>query len=818
MWSKYGLYIYLFFNTMMLYSQNEYNIWYFGEGAGLDFNSGQPQSLANSKMSTFEGSSSISDSAGNLLFYTDGVTIWNKNHDTMQNGFGLFGHNSSTQSVLIAKQPGSLNIYYVFTTDAIDFLTESNRGVSYSLVDLSLNNGLGAVISKNNLLFKSSNEKISAVHHANKKDIWIASLKRFSDSVYCYLLNENGISNPVISKNPGNKIGFSDYFKGGHGQMKYASNGKKLAYTNVSLFSWDSGKIHLMDFNSKDGTCSNPITIIDCPFIPYGLEFSYNGDFLYVNGKELQNLYQIPVKSLVDSVSFYNVANKLNSSILRYQIGQMQLGPDRRIYISSFYDSFISVIENPDSLNCKFAFKKISLKGKKSMLGFPSMIQSQLYYSPVILNDTICLNDTVNIAIQHVSADSVYWDFGDSKKQITNNTFVHHVYKDSGTYLLKAKIFFKNGKDTVITSFQRVEYIKKLILPDTILCEGDSLTLNIYDNSIKRYSWSDSNNEFVRVLKFQGQYSLNYSNNMCKRSDTMFLKIGFRPSVYIGNDTVFCGKFLHTISTVKNFKSYLWNTGSTNYYITTSQSGNYYVSVLDSNSCKATDTISIESFNRPKFSYYSDSLNCKYMFYKAERQLGINYLWSNGDTGVIGKFSQKGTYFLFTQNKFCNFKDSLIINNISKPELDLGNDTNLCRGPLLLNLVPGNYLWENGSNSNNRIINKPGLYWLKMSTGNCSVFDSLIIKGCDSFKCFIPNSFTPNNDNLNGVFKIEGVGISSLEITIFNRWGELVFKGEAWDGKYKGEICMQDVYTYIAKIKDVNGLVYYYAGLVHLLN
>ena len=100
-----------------------------------------------------------------------------------------------------------------------------------------------------------------------------------------------------------------------------------------------------------------------------------------------------------------------------------------------------------------------------------------------------------------------------------------------------------------------------------------------------------------------------------KTTFTQKVERGFRPSVYIGNDTVFCGKFLHTISTVKNFKSYLWNTGSTNYYITTSQSGNDYVSVLDSNSCKATDTISIESFNRPKFSYYSDSLNCKYMFY-----------------------------------------------------------------------------------------------------------------------------------------------------------------------------------------------------------
>jgi gliding motility-associated-like protein len=147
----------------------------------------------------------------------------------------------------------------------------------------------------------------------------------------------------------------------------------------------------------------------------------------------------------------------------------------------------------------------------------------------------------------------------------------------------------------------------------------------------------------------------------------------------------------------------------------------------------------------------------------------------------------------------------------------LGRDTNLCKGPVLFNLLPANYLWNDGTTNNFKVLNKPGSYWLKKSIGNCFIIDTIKIGACDSFKIYIPNSFTPNKDNINAIFKIEGIGILSVEITVFNRWGELVFKGEAWDGKYKGEICMQDVYTYIAKIKDVNGLVHYSTGLIHLL-
>ncbi|MFY8029734.1 MAG: hypothetical protein ACOVPB_11205, partial [Bacteroidia bacterium] len=107
------VFIQCIFNTT-LRAQGEANIWYFGQNAGLDFNSGSPVPLSNGAINTYEGCASIANSAGALKFYTDGITVWNANHTAMPNGTGLFGDPSATQSAIIVPKPGNPNIYYVF--------------------------------------------------------------------------------------------------------------------------------------------------------------------------------------------------------------------------------------------------------------------------------------------------------------------------------------------------------------------------------------------------------------------------------------------------------------------------------------------------------------------------------------------------------------------------------------------------------------------------------------------------------------------------------------------------------------------------------
>ena len=150
----------------------EGNNWTFGWAAGIDFNSGAPVASICS-LSTVEGCSSISDTSGNLLFYTDGVLVWDQNHTIMPNGYGLAGHFSSTQSAVIVKKPGSLTNYYIFTLDGIGSgFSISWDGLYFSEVDMTLNGGLGDVVStnKNTLVVSHTAEKIAVIKHENETD------------------------------------------------------------------------------------------------------------------------------------------------------------------------------------------------------------------------------------------------------------------------------------------------------------------------------------------------------------------------------------------------------------------------------------------------------------------------------------------------------------------------------------------------------------------------------------------------------------------------------------------------------------------------
>ena len=120
-------------NSFLLSSQeiqNSSSIWYFGDRAGLDFNNFPPTSLTDGQLNTQEGVASISNSLGELLFYTDGKTVWDRTHQPMPNANGnLNGHFSSTQSAIIIPHQGAANQYYIFTTDQ----QGGNSGLSYSI-------------------------------------------------------------------------------------------------------------------------------------------------------------------------------------------------------------------------------------------------------------------------------------------------------------------------------------------------------------------------------------------------------------------------------------------------------------------------------------------------------------------------------------------------------------------------------------------------------------------------------------------------------------------------------------------------------------
>lgn len=256
-------------------AQSQANNWFFGSGSGINFNTLPPTVILGSPISTTEGCSSISDANGNLLFYTDGITVWNSAHLVMTNGTGLWGHPSSTQSAIIVPLPGSSTIFYLFTTSE----ETSIDPMAYNVIDITLNNGLGGVTVKNAPLRAQCTEKLTATLHQNGVDYWILGHGSLSNDYYSYHLSPTGLdtvplvsSIGVIVSNNRQKLGY----------LKVGPCGNTLAAATWE-YSNNVSTVELFDFDPATGIISNALLLGSFTVTNgvYGIEFSPDNSKLY---------------------------------------------------------------------------------------------------------------------------------------------------------------------------------------------------------------------------------------------------------------------------------------------------------------------------------------------------------------------------------------------------------------------------------------------------------------------------------------------------------------------------------------------------------
>ncbi|HYG16330.1 MAG TPA: PKD domain-containing protein, partial [Bacteroidia bacterium] len=572
--------------------QNQANIWYFGSNAGIDFNGSTLTPLLNSSMFSVEGTSVASGPNGSVLFYTNGQTVWNRNHQVMTFGNWLSGSSEATQSCIIIPKPGSKSKYYIFTVEDLG----SPGSFKYSEVDMTGSGGLGTVTSKNNFLESFVTEKLTAVRHRNGKDYWVLVHERNSNRFIAYPVTENGPQSPVNSY-----IGSSHASPTGY--MKFSPNGEKVA----CAVGQGGNFVEVFNFNDSSGLLSSQMKV-EYPSIPYGVEFSPNSKRLYVSS--LNKIYQYTLPPINNSTA---LTLSEGSIVCDGSAWALQTGPDGKIYVCK-QGNKLGVINNPnnDAAFIDFKDNHVSLGGRLALQGLPNFIQN-LFNHEFIVAENGCVNQYLRFSLRLNGLDSVRWNFGDGRPGSIVTSFTPaYNYSHSGNYTVSATVY-NSGYSQTFTKTVTVYGLPQFSLGgDTTLCKGSSVNYNI-NLPGAAYLWNTGNRTGKQVIVSKGLYFLEVIQNGCVFRDSV--TIGYdnlRASFEVNNPAqcITANKFEFT-STSAGSASHTWSVngqdaGSAN-KITHSfaQHGTHKVSLVAVSAIGCSDSISKEVSvnNTPKAAF-----------------------------------------------------------------------------------------------------------------------------------------------------------------------------------------------------------------------
>ena len=590
------------FSTVFVFAQKQTNIWYFGNRVGLDFNQTPPLALNNGTANSREGSAAMSDNNGRLLFYTNGIVVQNRKHETMPNGTGLLGELSSTNNTVIVPMPGNDSMYYLFT---IGSAFQEEPVFSYNIIDMKGDGGFGTVVTKNVIVLDTVLEKIAAIRHCNNRDVWIVIQKWNSDKYYSYLLTAAGLNTAPVVSSTGLVI--TGQINNSIGTLKFTSKGNKLA----ACHAFDNDAVQLMDFDNTTGILSNSLIIHPnvIPHLPnytgvYGAEFSPDGKLLYVSANnsntDPSTLYQFDITSNNAATIF--ASKQVIAQTTPWFAGGLQLATDQKIYMTMWNDTALSVIENPNTYGtgCNFVFNKIYVGPAGSFplqFGLPTFLQS--YFdttaSPYDFSRTgNCFDLNVSFTINRLSGiDSVKWNFGDmNMSQALQPT---HTYAVPGFYDVQLIVYKVDcsGLNDTITRKIWIANSGEFLGTDTSSCNALTIQIGVEEIFGVNYLWNTGFNGSKITTTGFGDYWLEMEQNGCKVRDTLKVSPLPQPTVSLGIDTSVC-KYkpvvLKTLSS--NYDSYLWSTGETTPSILVTQIGMYHITV-SKNFCTAVDTIQI---------------------------------------------------------------------------------------------------------------------------------------------------------------------------------------------------------------------------------
>lgn len=645
------------FLPTLSFAQGENNNWHFGFGMGINFNV-LPLAVQQSQINVIESSAAVSDAQGQLLFYTMGCKIWDRNGVEMPNATGLLGNGplyngaprgSGFRSTQIIKHPGNPNQYYVISGDAYE---DQTYKAYYSLVDMSLNNGLGDVVpgQKNIQFMTNASEYLSVFRGNDCKSYWLIIRSEFGQPkpVYAFKVDENGFhTTPVISYLPPQtgSAGYDQFLL-----LNDLSTAVSITFNEVLKAKFDGTTGQFVAFQ----TIPNYVAGQGEPNGNFAL--STDRSKLYIVESYSSDVYQYDVNLLNNPTAF---RNSRTLAITGYGVWNrflsMRAGPDGNLYLlrtgmyGSANPSTIARFTNADqqvSAATVYTDNFLSYYQPWGNYNYTYMMMgSDVEVNPradTVVNsvkDTlVCFADTLQLTAYDHNAAYYLWNDGTLGMTTT--------IRQDGTYW----VYSTDNCRTLVDSFHVSFTDFDLALPeDTTLCEGKSITVDATHPGIDHYLWNDGDQNSIKNISRQGIYYVTATTGACSMSDTIRVST-IKPTVAIlGNDTSVCNNdLIDVLATANPESSFTWNNGLQGAQIRPEQSGLYIVTAT--NVCGSfKDSIQIEvkdcicNVMMPNaFSPNGDGIND---VFKPESSVGCNFM-----SYTMRVFNRYGQAVFYTDN------------------------------------------------------------------------------------------------------------------------------------------------------------------------
>lgn len=603
-------------------------VWTFGLHGGLKFGTTGLQSFTSS-VEARANSATISDASGNLMFYTDGNYVWDRNHNLMANGVNLTNSSAPMFEMLdpyngwmadataISMIPGSSTKYYIFSERRERVIPNLPGSLCYparlyySIVDMSLNNGLGEVTVKS-VLVDTNVQKLTMIA-GNNCNIWLVTHEGEGGAYKSYEITSQGI-NPqaVISVTGSNVTNWGNIDIAG--TLTVSPDRTKLCLTNISSSSGE-----LSDFDPGTGIVSGattlpyPISVILPSGYSFGAlwqaaAFSPDNTKLYVtsfDGFLVQyDLTVTPASGLViGQITNNNVVTGMVRSSFTLQ-SSLKLGPDGKIY---------------------FHYEETQSNG--------------IMFYPVIIN-----NNALGVINQpNVTGPGC------------GVSLLPAFYMPSAPFTHSLN-YFPNELGIVLTT--------DTVTSNQKICFTDSAYLVAADTSGNAYTWQDATGGYSKTVYEPGIYTLRYLTfNPCVFHIDTFRAGAADFEFTLGNDTTICGRPPYQLETMVPSGAYLWPDMSRDNSYVADTSGTYWVAVTK-NGCTITDTIQLTFIDIAQ-DLGPDVLLCVddliHINLQATLPAGATANWSSGTTGPAYSVTDTGTYWVEVNMPPCVAADSFHI-------------------------------------------------------------------------------------------------------------------------------------------------------------